>query len=57
MTPITPITMSINDATKLVGLGRTTIYKLIEEGRIETIRIGRRTLCKVASLQRLVDDL
>jgi excisionase family DNA binding protein len=49
------IAYSISDATKALGLGRTTIYSLISQGRLETIKLGRRTLIKAASLHKLVE--
>jgi len=36
--------LSIKDAMGLLGLGKTTIYKMIEEGGLQARRIGRRTL-------------
>ena len=50
-----PITTSINDAAKALSLGRTSIYALIREGRLETIQLGRRTLVRIASIRRLLD--
>ena len=48
------LSYTINEATEAVGLGRTTIYKLIAAGRLTTIKIGRRTLISAASLDELV---
>lgn len=48
------ITTSVNDAARALGLGRTSIYALIREGRLETIKLGRRTLVKTESIRRLV---
>lgn len=50
-----PIATSINDTAKALGLGRTSIYLLIREGRLETIKLGRRTLVRIASIRRLLD--
>jgi excisionase family DNA binding protein len=52
---IEPLTRSIKDAGKLLGLSRTTIYRLIGEGQLETVRIGNRTLIKTASIRSLVE--
>jgi excisionase family DNA binding protein len=52
-----PIATSINDACRLTGLGRTTIYALINTKRIETVKLGRRTLVKTASLRRLMGEV
>ena len=49
-----PITTSVNDAAKALGIGRTSIYALIREGRLTVVKLGRRTLVTVESLQKLV---
>lgn len=49
-----PVTLSINDAAGSLGIGRTKLYQLINAGKLEAIRIGRRTLVKTASIQALV---
>lgn len=50
-----PVTISITGAAKALGLGRTTIYALISEGRLDTIKLGRRHLIKTASIKKLID--
>lgn len=50
-----PIATSVNGAAKALSLGRTTIYELIKSGRLETIKLGRRTLVKTASIRALID--
>jgi excisionase family DNA binding protein len=52
-----PIATSINDACRLTGLGRTTLYALINAKRIETVKLGRRTLVKTSSLRRLMGEV
>jgi hypothetical protein len=49
------IAASINDTAKALSLGRTSIYVLIREGRLETIKMWRRTLIKTASVRRLLN--
>jgi excisionase family DNA binding protein len=49
-------TMSVNDAARALGVGRTYIYRLINDGTIETIRLGRRRLIKTSSLKGLAEN-
>ena len=51
-----PFTTSIAEAAHALSLGRTKIYELIDAGRLETIKIGRRRLIKVDSIRRLLAD-
>lgn len=39
-----PLTMSVVEAGKLLGISRLTAYKLAESGDIPTIRLGTKTL-------------
>lgn len=36
--------LSISDACEMSGVGRTTIYAAIAEGRLKARKLGRRTL-------------
>lgn len=51
-----PIATSINGAAKALGIGRTTVYQLIKEQRLEAFKLGRRTLIKTASIRALIDQ-
>lgn len=51
-----PLTLSIKDAARMLGLGRTAIYRLIGEQRLKTVKIGNRTLIKTESIERLVEQ-
>jgi excisionase family DNA binding protein len=54
---IQPIAASIETATHLSGLGRTTIYRLINEGKIEAVKAGDRTLVLTDSLRAYLRQL
>lgn len=46
---------SINQTAQVLSLGRTSIYTLIGDGRLEVIKLGRRTLVKADSIRRLIE--
>lgn len=50
-----PITLSIADTAKTLSLGRTSIYALINDGKLDVVKVGSRTLVKTESIRRLVD--
>jgi excisionase family DNA binding protein len=45
--------ISIAEAVRLFGIGRTKLYGLIQSGEVEAFKLGRRTLIKVQSMQAL----
>jgi hypothetical protein len=50
-----PLAVSVTTAAKLLGVGTTTMWGLVASGsEVEALRIGRRTLVTMASLERLV---
>jgi excisionase family DNA binding protein len=49
-----PLAVPVKKACEIVGVGNTTMYELIKQKRVRTIKIGRRTLCIYASLETLV---
>ena len=53
-TVMEPVTVSIADACKATGLGRNSIYNLINSQVLTTVRIGRRQLVRVDSIKKLV---
>lgn len=51
-----PLAASINDTAKALSLGRTSIYVLIRDGKLEAFKLGRRTLIRVDSIRRLLES-
>ena len=49
------LTYSINETARTLSLGRTSIYAMIADGRLEAFKLGRRTLVKAELVRRLVD--
>ena len=48
-------TTTIKQACQQSGLGKTKVYELIATGKLDTVKIGRRTLVKAESLRRLLE--
>jgi hypothetical protein len=49
-----PITVTVATAKRLSGLGNTTLWALIKARRLDTVRVGRRTLVTFRSLELLL---
>ncbi|QNO27640.1 helix-turn-helix domain-containing protein [Sphingopyxis sp. OPL5] len=45
---------SINEAARVLSMGRTSIYAMIADGRLEAFKLGRRTLIRAESIRKLV---
>jgi excisionase family DNA binding protein len=51
------LALTIADAAKASGIGRTTLYELIGAGKIEARKAGNRTLIPAESLKAYIDSL
>ena len=49
-----PICVRVNDAARMIGVGRTKLYELIATGEVETVKLGKATRITTASLHDLV---
>jgi excisionase family DNA binding protein len=52
-----PLWVDLQDAERLSGIKRTTLYNLIKDGRIKSIKVGARRLFSVKSLETLGEDV
>lgn len=50
------ILCSINEATKILGIGRTKLYELLNLGTLSSVRIGTRRLVKFESIKAVLDQ-
>ena len=50
-----PIALTVSDTTKVTGFGKTTTYKLIKDGKLTALKVGRRTLVTEASIKALLN--
>lgn len=44
----------VNDACQLIGIGRSSLYKLIGKGKLKSITIAGRTLIPRTEIEALV---
>lgn len=51
---VEPICVKVNDAARMIGVGRTKLYELIASGEIEAIKLGKSTRITTASLYELI---
>jgi excisionase family DNA binding protein len=49
------ITAPVEDFSRLTGLGVSTVWRMLNEGMLESIRIGRRRLIVLSSYYRLIE--
>ena len=52
--PPDPICVRVNEAARMIGVGRTKLYELIAAGEVETVKLGKATRITTASLHDLV---
>jgi len=48
--------LSVEQAAKVVGVGRNTAYKMVNEGVLPALRLGRRLVVPKPALERLLND-
>ena len=52
-----PVTVSVEDAAMLLGIGRTVAYRLVNAGDLRSVKIGRRRLVVRSSIEEFVARL
>ena len=53
---MTQLLLGVREAALLLGIGRDSAYALVREGRLPSVRIGRRILVPRAALEQWVLD-
>lgn len=53
-TPLPPITVTVKDACRALGVKRTTLFGLLSQGTLQRVKIGRCTLVTTESMRNLV---
>jgi excisionase family DNA binding protein len=52
--PHAPLCYSVKDACHVSSIGRTRLYSLIAEGKLQARKVGKRTLIPADSLRALI---
>jgi len=50
------LTLTVEEAAKLLGIGRQLAYERVKTGEIPAIKIGRRLLVPRSALEKLLAD-
>jgi excisionase family DNA binding protein len=57
METLTPIFVTVNEAKRLLSLGHTTVYQLMNSGALERVKSGGKTLISYESVKRYAESL
>lgn len=52
-----PELLSVREACATLGICKTTFFKLVNERRLQTVKLGRRTLVRAGEIERFVQSL
>ena len=55
--PHSGLAVGVEDAAKLVSVGRTEIYKAIKQKSLASLKVGKRRLIRVAALEEWLATL
>ncbi|WP_242120533.1 helix-turn-helix domain-containing protein [Sphingomonas lacusdianchii] len=53
---VEPLAVSVANASRILGIGKTVTYELIKRGKLDTVHIGRRNMVRISSLRQLVGE-
>ncbi len=51
------LAVTIPEATRIIGVGRTTLYRLFEQGKLTPRKVGKRTLILMEELEAFIQSL
>jgi hypothetical protein len=54
--PFEPRAVSIDQAVKICGVSRASIYRLIDSDKLQTVKVLNRRLIPLASIDRLLRE-
>ncbi|MCH7937839.1 MAG: helix-turn-helix domain-containing protein [Proteobacteria bacterium] len=57
MTTDERLLVGISEACRLLSLGRTSVYQLMDAGDLQNIKVGKRRLIKMDSINEFIERL
>jgi len=54
--PTPPLAVSVSDAARLLSVSRDTIYRLIQTGKLRTVKLNGRRVVPMRELERLLEE-
>ena len=55
--PTYPALITIDDAARLLSLGKTSVYELIRSKRLESVKIGKSLRIPSAAVSKFIESL
>lgn len=55
--PTDSLVLRVNDACRICSISRSELYRRIDSGDLEAVKVGRRTLVKKASVDKWIASL
>ena len=52
-----PLLMDVDEAARMMGIGRSLLYRRLLSGEIRSVKVGRRRLVPKAAIKAYVDQL
>lgn len=53
---VSPLLLTVSQAAKALGLSRWTVRKWITDGRISSVKLGKRRMLELAVLQQIIEN-
>jgi excisionase family DNA binding protein len=57
MDAIAPLAVSPTKGAKVMGISRSTLYQLLKDGELPLIKIGTRSLIRIADIENKLAEL
>jgi excisionase family DNA binding protein len=57
MDNISPLAVSVTQGAKAIGVSRSKFYELLKKGELPLIKIGSRSLVRIADIEQLLASL